>query len=113
MKETSTARILDFEENFNWMQEQARYTNLRHGFGDIDENVLAVPTRLGLIMTEVAEALEAHRSGDDAHIGEELADIVIRTMDLAAYLEINLGVEIVDKASKNKTRDFRHGGKRY
>lgn len=45
-------------------------------------------------------------------IPAELADIVIRVMDCAVRYGIDLGAEIELKHAYNKTRPFRHGGKR-
>ena len=65
-----------------------------------------IPEKLCLIHSEISEALEALRSGDS--IGEELADAVIRIMDLAEYLDINLDYEIGIKHEYNKLRPFKH-----
>ena len=73
----------------------------------------SVPTKLCLIHSEVSEAMEAHRDGDDTHIGEELADIIIRVMDLAGGLNINIEAELVSKHYKNLDRPRLHGNKRY
>ena len=43
---------------------------------------------------------------------EELADIVIRTLDLAGGLNLDIGSSIEAKVEKNKGRPYRHG-KRY
>lgn len=45
-------------------------------------------------------------------IPAELADIVIRVMDCAVRYGIDLGQEIELKHAYNKTRPYRHGGKR-
>lgn len=41
----------------------------------------------------------------------ELADIVIRVMDLAEHIGISLEEVIVEKMAYNKTRPIKHGGK--
>lgn len=79
-----------------------------HGF--VYDGNLLVP--LMLIVTEAAEAAEAWRKGDDAHVPEELADIVIRTFNLAGALGIDLEGAIEAKHAHNLTRPFMHGGKR-
>ena len=43
---------------------------------------------------------------------EELADIIIRTLDNAAYLGVNIGKAIAAKHAFNTTRPHRHGGKK-
>jgi len=64
---------------------------------------------LMLIVGEVAEAQEGLRKNDYENFKEELADIVIRTFDLAGGLDIDLEAEILAKMSKNKDRPRLHG----
>lgn len=71
-----------------------------------------VPELLCLIHSEVSEALEAYRDGDDINFAEECADIAIRLMDMCEYLDIDLEREIWKKHEYNQTRPYRHGGKR-
>lgn len=71
-----------------------------------------VPAVLMLIVTEVAEAMEAFRKNDQSNFREELADVMIRTIGLAHGLGIDLGAEIEAKMAKNRTREYKHGGKR-
>lgn len=66
-------------------------------------------TLLALIHSEVSEALEADRKKDFLGFAEELADIVIRVMDLAELKGINLGLEVMDKMIKNEKRERMHG----
>ena len=80
------------------------------------------PELLALIHSEVSEALEEYRNGGPViytndrgkpcGIAVELADIVIRVMDMAEFLGINLGKYIKLKHEFNKTRPYRHGGKK-
>ena len=83
-----------------------------------------IPEKLALIHSEVSEALEDHRSGnlalkyDDADhkpVGfmSELADVVIRVLDLAGDIDPDEFVEaLLSKMSYNETRPYKHG-KRY
>lgn len=71
-----------------------------------------VPAILALIHSEVSEALEAFRKDDKENFIEELADVVIRVLDCAGGLDVNLDKAIADKLEKNRHRGFRHGGKR-
>lgn len=69
-------------------------------------------SKLALVHSEVSEALEVLRAGgglDFDKLGEEMADAVIRLMDLAHALGIDLAQEVVSKHEKNKHRPFRHG----
>jgi NTP pyrophosphatase (non-canonical NTP hydrolase) len=102
---------LEFIDYLEDLASQAYTTSFKHGFHENYANDLKVPTSLALIHSEVSEALEAHRHGEG--IGEELADIVIRTLDLAAAEQLNLGKLILEKMQKNKLRPYLHGGKRY
>lgn len=77
-----------------------------HGFWDKPRNF---GEALALIHSEVSEALEAYRDRDDDGIGEELADIVIRTMDLAEGLGYDIEAEMLRKMKYNKTRPRMHG----
>jgi NTP pyrophosphatase (non-canonical NTP hydrolase) len=70
-----------------------------------------VPEMLCLIHSEVSEAMEGHRKGlmDDKlphrkMIEVELADAVIRIMDLAGGLDLDLGAALVEKMSYNASR---------
>lgn len=71
-----------------------------------------VPAILALIHSEVSEALEAFRNRDRVNFGEELADIVIRVLDCAPGLGVDIDAEVEAKLRKNRQRGFRHGGKR-
>jgi NTP pyrophosphatase (non-canonical NTP hydrolase) len=74
------------------------------------------------LVGEVAELWEAYRNGqldspcdkkcELSCVEEELADIQIRLMDTAEQLGVNLGRAIARKAAYNRTRPYRHGGKR-
>lgn len=98
-----------------------------------------LPELLMLIVSEASEALEVYRKKDldptlcyaidpithayvpytdgdptvkPEGVGSELADIVIRVFDLARRAKINIVAEIRRKMRHNKTRPYRHGGKR-
>lgn len=69
----------------------------------------AIGNRLMLISGEVSEAHEGLRKNDTENFKEELADIVIRVMDLCGGLKIDLEAEIKAKMEKNKERPYKHG----
>ena len=71
-----------------------------------------IPTLLCLIHSEVSEALEGFRKGDRENVAEELADVLIRVLDTAGGLGIDMDAEVRAKLEKNRQRGFRHGGKR-
>ena len=70
-----------------------------------------VAVKVSLVFSEVAEALEGIRAGDRENFLEEMADVVIRTIDLTAGLGMDIGTAITQKLDRNKTRGYRHGGK--
>ena len=70
-----------------------------------------ISAKLMLVVTEVAEAMEGHRKGllDDKlphrpMLEVELADAVIRCMDLAGGLNMDLGGAIIEKMAFNMSR---------
>ncbi len=70
-----------------------------------------VPEMLCLIHSEVSEALEGYRKNiQDDHLPNrkmvevELADVLIRVFDLAAYLKLDLAGAYFDKLIYNETR---------
>jgi NTP pyrophosphatase (non-canonical NTP hydrolase) len=74
---------------------------------------------IALMHSELSEALEAIRQGNppDDKITEftgveaELADCIIRIMDMAQMRGYRVAEALVAKAAYNKTRPYRHGGK--
>lgn len=76
------------------------------------ESKYMVPTKLMLIVTEVAEACEEFRKGHNLDkFGEELADIIIRVGQLGIGLGIDLDDAVSQKLKANKTREHQHGGR--
>jgi NTP pyrophosphatase (non-canonical NTP hydrolase) len=79
-------------------------------------------TRMALLQSEVSEALQEIRNRsldlDPAvrHPGDalslELADILIRTLELAEYLGVDLGAALVRKTAETLA-GYRHGGVRF
>jgi NTP pyrophosphatase (non-canonical NTP hydrolase) len=76
------------------------------------EDERPIPELLCLLHSEVSEALEAYRVGDNQNYREELADIAIRLFDMCAAQGIDLEADIHKKHEINKKRPYRHGGKR-
>lgn len=70
-----------------------------------------VPAVLALIHSEASEALEGFRLNDRENFAEEMADVLIRVLDCAGGLGIDMDAEVRAKLEKNRQRGFRHGGK--
>ena len=121
--------LINYAQAINDIAEDVYKVAASKGFWSIDEvsDFALIPIKLALIGDEVSEALRAHRDVyDDSEesfatnmtemqeddFTEELADIVIRTMDLAAALDLNLGQAIINKIEKNRDRPNKHN-KRY
>lgn len=111
-------------ELINDLAEEAHRTALEKGWydGSTERNDAEL---LCLIHSELSECLEALRKGNPlsaklsgaalpvSQAEEELADAVIRILDMAARNDWNLGDAIVAKMAYNRSREPRHGGKRY
>jgi NTP pyrophosphatase (non-canonical NTP hydrolase) len=79
------------------------------------------PTLLCLVHSEVSEALEDYRMGlaitAQRHNGKpygiplELADIIIRVMDICGLYGIDIDKAVKEKLQYNESRPYRHGGK--
>ena len=76
-----------------------------------DERMALVPTKLMLVVSELAEAMEAHRKGlkDDKlphrdGLEVELADAIIRIFDLGGALGMDLGGALAEKMVYNARR---------
>ena len=106
-------------------QDEIHENAVLHGWWDgvstSEEKHKLIPEKLLLIITEVAEATEDYRNGNmDTFLGAggkpegfwvEVADAVIRILDLAGAMGVDLEHIIEVKHEYNKTRPRRHGGK--
>lgn len=81
-------------------------TAVEKGFWDEERNI---GEALMLIVTELAEAMEAYRIEDQENFKEELADTFIRLFDLCGGLKVDIAGEIAKKAARNKNRPYKHG----
>jgi len=92
-----------------------------HGFHDENVNT-APPMWVANLHGEVSEFWETYRKGtlnelcdkpiDLTCAEEELADIIIRALDNAAQMGIDIEEAVRVKSAYNRTRPFRHGGKK-
>ena len=65
--------------------------------------------KLMLVVTEISEAAEAVRHNDFDNFKEELADTIIRLLDIARSCGIDIDGEVLKKVNKNKERPIKHG----
>jgi len=103
-------------QNLNEIAEDIRNINRANGWNvsqpDDWKLPYKVPAIVALIHSEASEALEAFRHDDLANFGEELADIIIRVLDCAPGLGIDIDLAVRQKMAKNAERGYRHGNKR-
>jgi NTP pyrophosphatase (non-canonical NTP hydrolase) len=88
-------------------QKEVHDNSVKHGFWE-GKGWSDVPEKLCLIHSEVSEALEAFRKGDNVNFAEELADTAIRVFDLAEHFGIDLDSEIGEKHAVNLKRPYKH-----
>lgn len=98
------------------IQEKVHKTAVAHGWWDGPRSVGEV---LMLMVTEIAEAMEAYRAGNPesdkipgySKLEEELADVIIRLLDFAGGEGLDIDGAVMAKMAYNETRPYRHGGK--
>lgn len=101
------------------MQAEVYTNNVDHGWFDAERGV---GDDIALLHTEVSEAYEAYRQhgtepytdvkGKPDDFGSELADVLIRLLDTCQRTGIDLEAEYERKMTFNRSRTYRHGGKR-
>lgn len=112
---------IDKQKSICQWQKEIHQNAINHGWWD---NPRTPGELLMLVVSEVSEAFEEVRNnhamtetyysekGKMEGVPSELADVVIRIMDLAEYYGIDLEKVIAEKHTFNKTRPFKHGGKK-
>ncbi len=98
-------------------------TAREHGFYDKQETLEEYMNRAcANLHDEVSELHEAFRNNklyalsekgmNMTYLEEELADIIIRALDTAYYLNVDIHTSVLSKMEYNKTRPYKHGNKR-
>ena len=116
-----------FRTAVNRLRDEAFEIASNHGFHDGPVSTSAYCANLH---GEVSELWEAYRHGtlhspcDKADamkaagldpltcLEEELADIIIRALDMAGACSVDIGKAVAVKTAFNRTRSHRHGGKK-
>lgn len=101
---------------FEELATQLHETAVDKGFWNSPVNDIFIAKQCMMIVSEATEVMEAVRKDKGSQeIVEELADILIRTLDLwrgmydNGYVEHSLDDAMERKANYNKTRPERHG----
>jgi len=77
-----------------------------------------VAQKIALVHSELSEALEGYLDKSDklpeyTAMEEELADAIIRMMDMSEHFGWDLAGAVVAKMAYNQGRPFMHGGKKF
>lgn len=107
------------ERGINELTLEVREINIANKWDTVElkdftgsDDPFKIPSKLALLHSEVSEALEAYRAGDLENFIEELADTLIRTMDIAGGVTDDFKSHVLKKMEKNRNRGIRHGGKK-
>jgi NTP pyrophosphatase (non-canonical NTP hydrolase) len=97
---------------------QVHQTAIDKGWWEKDRNFGEM---IALMHSELSEALEGDRNGDPpsehipmfSAVEEELADVIIRAMDMSRAMNYRVAPAIIAKMMFNAGRPHKHGGKKY
>jgi len=109
---------VEFPEILDSLAGEIHQTAKDKGWWDKERNDLEL---IMLIVSELSEAVEYLRNGNKQSdhiptflgVEEELADAMIRILDLASARNWRVGEAIIEKIKFNKSRSYRHGNKKF
>lgn len=108
-----------FTPTLDTMAKSLHEVAVEKGFWPEEVDDIFVTKQLMMIVSEAVEVMEAIRkSKGEAEVADEMADIIIRTLDLWEGLKENgyvgdheLQIALNNKTSINKSRPQKHGVK--
>jgi NTP pyrophosphatase (non-canonical NTP hydrolase) len=114
--------IRDIQDEVHYLARKKGWYDDAPAYEHSRESAAFLLSKLALVHSEVSEAVECVRAlkgptalpgadGKPEGLASELADIVIRVLDLSGYIGIYLEDYILEKHKYNKDRSYRHGGK--
>lgn len=121
-QDTTPSPITANPKPINQLQKEIHENAIMHGWWEEEREF---GTLIALCHSELSEALEEIRNGhkiNETYLGEngklegvpsELADVVIRIMDMSEKYGIDLQTIIEQKHEYNKSRPYKHGGKEF
>lgn len=86
-----------------WRERKGFYSPV--SFDETDQ----ILVKLALVHEEISEATSAARKGEFDNFVEELADAIIRILDAAGTMDLDLESAIETKMLFNETRPHKHG----
>ncbi len=92
---------------FDWAGDDLEKLGKVAGFGKTIHRWVR-NEKLLLVVSEVIEFMESYRK-DKGDEGEEMADAIIRLLDVSAYDIIDVEGEVMRKMRKNEGRQRKHG----
>lgn len=110
--------------HLDYLQKNIHANAIQHGWWDncySNESVSEkIPEKILLVHCELSEAIEEFRNGrietwyndlKPEGVFVELADAIIRILDLAGACGVDMQKLILEKHDYNLSRPYRHGGK--